>query len=153
MRDIYEETDKIEANEDLFLMGVEEPRNFKQAAGDSNQKHAMNQEITSIEENETYELTVLLPGQKIIGLKWVYKLKRDANGNITKYKARIVAKGYVQEYGIDYDEVYAPVTRLGTVRLLLALSAKKKWEVHHLDVKTTFLNGNIKENVYPTSSL
>lgn len=59
-----------------------------------------------------------------------------------------MAKGYMQEYGVDYDEVYAPVTRMETVRLLLALSAKNKWEVHHLDVKTAFLNGDIKEDVY-----
>lgn len=148
VRDIYEETDEVEANEELLLMGVDEPRNFKQAIENSNWKHAMNHEISSIEENQTWELTVLPPGQKIIGLKWVYKLKRDANGNVTKYKARLVAKGYVQEYGIDYDEVYAPVTRLETVRLLLALSAKKKWEVHHLDAKTAFLNEDIKEDVY-----
>lgn len=65
-----------------------------------------------------------------------------------KYKARLVAKGYVQEHGIDFDEIYAPVTRLETVRLLLALAAKNEWEVHHLDVKTAFLNGEISEDVY-----
>lgn len=59
-----------------------------------------------------------------------------------------MAKGYVQEHGIDFDEVYAPVTRIETVRLLLALAAKEKWEVHRLDVKTTFLNGDIKEDMY-----
>lgn len=84
----------------------------------------------------------------MIGLKWVYKLKRDTNGKILKYKASLVAKGYVQKQGIDYEEVFAPVTRLETVRLLLALAAKHEWEVHHLDVKSAFLNGELKEVVY-----
>lgn len=85
--------------------------------------------MESTEENGTWELTSLPPGRKIIGVKWIYKLKKDADGNIVKHKARLVAKGYVQEYGVDYDEVYAPVMRLETVRLLLALCAKEKWEV------------------------
>lgn len=75
-------------------------------------------------------------------------MRKDANGNIIKYKARLVAKGYVQQYRIDFKEVCTPVTRLETVRLLLALSAKNKWEVHHMDVKTMFLNGEILEDVY-----
>lgn len=65
-----------------------------------------------------------------------------------KHKARLVAKGYTQEHGIDYGEVYAPVTRLETVRLLLALAAKNYWQVHHLEVKTTFLNGELTEDVF-----
>lgn len=65
-----------------------------------------------------------------------------------KHKARLVAKGYVQEHGVDYDEVYALVTKLETIRLLLALEAKNDWQVHHLDVKTAFLNEDINEEVY-----
>lgn len=106
--------------------------------------------MESVEKNGTWQLTNPPPGQKVIGVKWVYKIKRDADGNVVKYKARIVAKGYVQEHGSDFDGVYAPVTRLETVRLLLALAAKRQCEVHHLDVKTTFLNGDIKEDVYVT---
>lgn len=80
---------------------------------------------------ETYELP---PGHKPIGLKWVYKIMRDTNGEIIKHKAILVAKGYIQRQGVDFEEVFAPVTRLETVRLLLALAAKNRWEVHHLDV-------------------
>lgn len=148
IREIYDVTEEMDTTAELHLMGVDEPGNFKQAVKDDNWKQAMRQEIQSIEENETWELTTLPPGQKIIGLKWIYKLKKDANGRVIKHKARLVAKGFVQEHDVDYDEVYAPVTRLETVRLLLALSAKKRWEVHHLDVKTAFLNGDIKEDVY-----
>jgi len=84
-------------------------------------------------------------GHKAIGLKWVFKVKRDAAGNIVKYKARLVAKGYAQKQGVDYDEVYAPVARIETVRILLALAANGDWEVHHMDVKSAFLNGDLQE--------
>lgn len=87
-------------------------------------------------------------GHKAIGLKWIFKLKKDANGRIVRHKARIVAKGYVQKHGFDFEEIFAPVTRLETERLLLALAAKNGWEVHHLDVKTIFLNGVILEEEY-----
>ncbi|GJX99973.1 ribonuclease H-like domain, reverse transcriptase, RNA-dependent DNA polymerase [Tanacetum coccineum] len=78
------------------------------------------------------------------------KTKRDAEGKIIKYKARLVAKGYVQEQGIDFDEVFAPVARIETVRLILALAAYHGWQVHHLDVKSAFLHGDLKEEVYVT---
>lgn len=147
IRDLYEET---EAVDELYLMGVDEPGSYRQAVKNDNWRQAMEQEMESIEENETWKLMKLPPGQKTIGLKWVFKLKKNVDGMVIKHKARLVAKGYVQEQGVDYDEVYAPVTRLETVRLLLALSAKKNWEVHHLDVKTAFLNRDIKEDVFVT---
>jgi hypothetical protein len=81
-------------------------------------------------------------------LKWVYKLKWNAEGEIVNHKARLVAKGYVQRQGIDFEEVFAPVARLDTVRLILAMAANWGWEVHHLDIKTTFLNGELVEDVF-----
>lgn len=148
MTDIYNDTEEMELDEELYLMGVEEPANYNQAVKDKEWRKAMEKEIKSIEENNTWELSKLPTGQKTIGLKWIFKLKRDADGRIVKHKARLVAKGYVQEHGVDFEEIFAPVTRLETVRLLLALSAKINWEVHHLDVKTTFLNGELSEDVY-----
>jgi hypothetical protein len=82
---------------------------------------------------------------KAISLKWVFKVKRDLAGNYVKYKARLVVKGYAQVQGIDYDEVFTPVSRMETVRLLLALAAQGEWQVHHMDVKSAFLNGNLEE--------
>nr|GEV43306.1 ribonuclease H-like domain, reverse transcriptase, RNA-dependent DNA polymerase [Tanacetum cinerariifolium] len=76
--------------------------------------------------------------------------KKDAKGNITKHKTRLVVKGYIQEHGIDFEEVFAPVARMETIRLLLAIATNNKWEVHHLDVKSAFLHGDLKEEVYVT---
>ena len=89
-------------------------------------------------------------GVKHIGLKWVFKIKRNADGSISKYKARLVAKGYVQRHGVDFDEVFASVARVETIRLIIALAASNGWEIHHLDVKTAFLHGHLKEEVYVT---
>ncbi|KAL8100346.1 hypothetical protein AgCh_032555 [Apium graveolens] len=116
LSEIYNDTEEVELDEEYWLMGIDEPVNYAQAVKDVNWQKAMKQEMNSIEVNNTWTLTNLPPGQKIIGLKWIYKLKSDANGKVVKYSARLVAKGYVQEHGIDFDEVYAPVTCLETVR-------------------------------------
>jgi hypothetical protein len=113
-------------------------------------RDAMNNELQSIENNNTWIWSELPVGHKPIGLKWVYKVKKDAAGNIVKHKARLVAKGYAQKEGIDFDEVFAPVARLETIRVLIALSAQGNWEIHHMDVKSAFLNGDLHEEVYVT---
>jgi hypothetical protein len=81
-------------------------------------------------------------------MKCVFKVKRDPTGNIVKHKARLVAKGYAQIQGVDYDEVFAPVARLETVRFLLALAAQGEWQVHHMDVKSALIDGELLEEVY-----
>ncbi|WVZ82976.1 hypothetical protein U9M48_030174 [Paspalum notatum var. saurae] len=83
-----------------------------------------------------------------IGLKWVYKVKRDERGEVVRHKARLVARGFVQREGIDFEEVFAPVARMESVRLVLALAATRGWNVHHMDVKSAFLNGELKEEVF-----
>ena len=82
----------------------------------------MEEELRSIEENRTWTLTELPQGRHAIGLKWVFKVKRDEHGVVVRHKARLVVKGYAQRHGIDYDEVFAPVARMEAVRLLLALA-------------------------------
>ncbi|KAE8723501.1 hypothetical protein F3Y22_tig00012370pilonHSYRG00100 [Hibiscus syriacus] len=131
----------------LCLLGEEEPSNFEEAKADPMWRRAMEEEISSIRKNETWKLVPLPDSHKPIGLKWVYKLKNDTQGRIVKHKARLVAKGYVQRQGIDFDEVFAPVARLETVRLLISIAAHEGWEVHHMDVKSAFLNGDLKEEV------
>ena len=108
----------------------------------------MDEELGSIQDNKTWELVDPPNDHKIIGLKWVYKVKKDAEGNLVKHKARLVAKGYVQEQGVDFEEVFAPVTRMESVRLVIALAAQESWRLHHMDVKSAFLNGELKEEVY-----
>ena len=128
----------------------EEPTTYVQAAEEHQWEMAMKDEINAIEKNHTWELVDLPAGHRPIGLKWVFKTKRDSDGQIIKHKARLVAKGYVQKAGIDFEEIFAPVTRLETVRLVLALAARNEWEVHHLDVKSAFLNGELQETVFVT---
>ncbi|GJY99628.1 zinc finger, CCHC-type containing protein [Tanacetum coccineum] len=148
LTEIYENVRIVETETLLFT--EEEPRNYKEASKDEKWIEAMEIELDSINKNNTWTLTTLPTNQKAIGLKWVFKTKRDAKGKIIKYKARLVAKGYVQEQGIDFDEVFAPVARIETVRLILALAAYHGWQVHHLDVKSAFLHGDLKEEVYVT---
>jgi hypothetical protein len=105
-------------------------------------------EIESIEKNKTWELTVLPQGVNPIGVKWVFKTKLNENGEVDKYKARLVAKGYAQQYGVDYTEVFPPVARLDTIRLILALAAQNSWSVFQLDVKSAFLHGDLSEEVF-----
>lgn len=108
----------------------------------------MDQEIDAIERNNTWELTNLPSEAKKIGVKWIYKTKLNEKGEVEKYKARLVAKGYSQQYGIDYNEVFAPVARWDTIRTILSLAAYKEWEVYKLDVKSAFLHGELVEDVY-----
>ena len=81
-------------------------------------------------------------------MKWVYKAKKNAKGEVKRYKARLVAKGYSQRADIDYDEVFAPVARLETVRLIISLAAQNSWKIYQMDVKSAFLNGVLEEEVY-----
>nr|GEX56205.1 zinc finger, CCHC-type [Tanacetum cinerariifolium] len=104
-------------------------------------------EIKSIEKNDTWELTTLSKGQKAIGFKWVYKAKKRPKAK-WKCKARLMAKGYKQKHGIDYEKVFAPVARLETIRMIIAISAQHKWKIYRMDVKSAFLNGLIEEEVY-----
>jgi len=133
---------------ELLFASAEEPASFKEAEQEECWRRAMEAEMQSIEENKTWSHVDLPPGHKPIGLKWVFKVKRDEHGAIVKHKAHLVAKGYVQRPGIDFTEVFAPVARLESVRVLLAVAAHEGWEVHHMDVKSTFLNGELQEEVY-----
>jgi hypothetical protein len=108
----------------------------------------MEEEMALITDNKTWSLEELLDGHQAIGLKWVFKLKSNGDGQVVKHKACLVAKGYVQKEGVDFCEVFAPVARLESVRLLLAIAAHHSWEVHHMDVKSAFLNGDLKEVIY-----
>ena len=87
-------------------------------------------------------------GATIVGVKWIYKTKLNEHIEVDKYKTRLVVKGYTQQHGMDYTEVFAHVARMDTIRLVLALAAKKEWSMFQLDVKSTFLHGDLNEEVY-----
>uniref|UniRef100_A0ACD5TR82 Uncharacterized protein n=1 Tax=Avena sativa TaxID=4498 RepID=A0ACD5TR82_AVESA len=142
--DAYEEDEHA----GLCFLAAEEPASVEEALADQAWGKAMQEEMSAIDENQTWALTDLPGTHRAIGLKWVFKVKRDPAGNIVKYKARLVAKGYAQRQGVDFEEVFAPVARLETVRLLLALAAQGGWQVHHMDVKSAFLNGDLVKEVY-----
>jgi Reverse transcriptase (RNA-dependent DNA polymerase) len=90
----------------------------------------------------------LPPGKKAVGCKWVFMVKQNPEGRVERYKALLVAKGYSQTYGIDYDEIFAPVAKMSTVRTLISLAANGGWKLHQFDVKNVFLHGDLLEEVY-----
>ncbi|PKI70590.1 hypothetical protein CRG98_009095 [Punica granatum] len=101
-----------------------------------------------IEKNDTWELVDRPQDRKVIGVKWVYRTKLNPDGSVNKNKARLVVKGYAQVWGVDYSETFAPVARLDTIRLLLAIAAQMEWIVFQLDVKSAFLNGSLEEEIF-----
>jgi hypothetical protein len=124
-----------------------EPRSFAEAEKHAAWRAAMPSEMDAVQENRTWELADLPRGHRAITLKWVFKLKRDEAKAIVKHKARLVERGFVQQEGIDYDDAFAPVAQMESVRLL-ALAAQEGWGVHHMDAKSVFLNDDLKEEVY-----
>ncbi|KAF0903245.1 hypothetical protein E2562_026539 [Oryza meyeriana var. granulata] len=132
----------------LLLTGPGEPCSFAEAERDEAWRAAMQEEMDAVNRNGTWELIDLPHGHRPIGLKWVYKLKKNEAEKVIKHKAHLVARGFVQQAGIDFDEVYAPIARMESIRLLLVLAAQEGWRVHHMDVKSAFLNEELDEEVY-----
>ena len=128
-----------------------EPRTYRQALKSPEAdlwRKAMDEEYGSLMENGTWKLVPLPQGRKPIGGKWVYKLKRDEHGEISRYKARLVAQGYTQIPGVDFHETSAPVAAFTTLRALLKIAVERSYIVHQMDVKTAFLNGTLDEEIY-----
>ncbi|CAJ2657083.1 unnamed protein product [Trifolium pratense] len=115
-----------------------------------NDNEAMEEELCAIEKNHTWEIVKLPSDKKAIAVKWVFKLKLNPDGSIAKHKARLVARGFLQREGLDYSEVYSPVARIETVRLVVAIANARDWPMYHLDVKSAFLNGPLEEVVFVT---
>ena len=106
---------------------------------------AMEDELKSMSSKDVWDLEEIPKGDKTVGYKWVYKIKYDSKGTVEKYKARLVAKGFTQREGIDYNETFSPVSCKDSFRIIMALVAHFDLELHQMDVKTAFLNGDLKE--------
>eukprot|EP00253_Pinus_taeda_P006200 PITA_06200 len=131
------------------LVQSSDPQSYAEAAGHPSWESAMEEEYNSLLENQTWDLVPLPSGRKLVRCKWVYRTKRATDGQITSLqKARLVAKGFQQVHGIDYDETFAPVEKMDSIRLTLTIAATQRWEVHKMDVKNVFLNGDLSEEIY-----
>jgi len=134
-----------------LLAAVRDPVSVEEALASEQAEQwqrAMDEEMSSLLENQTWALEPLPEGVQPIPVKWVFKVKRNADGSVERFKARLVAKGFMQVEGVDFDEVFAPVSKYSTVRALLAAVAAENLEMHQVDIKTAFLNGEIEEEVY-----
>jgi transposase InsO family protein len=129
----------------------DEPTSFSEAmsSADSDKwEHAAKDEMDSIQQAGTWTLTPLPADRQAIGCKWVFKIKRKADGSVDRYKMRLVAKGFSQKPGIDYEETFAPVAKFATIRALLSVAAHYDLEIHQMDVRTAFLNGDLEQDIY-----
>ena len=128
-----------------------DPKTFKQAMKSAKSVHwkeAMQKEYESLSDHQTWDLVDLPKNANLVGCKWVFKTKRTATGEIDRYKARLVAQGFSQEAGVDYDEVYAPVAKYKSIRTMLAIGNQLDLEIHQMDVVAAFLNGDLDEDIY-----
>ena len=135
----------------INLIAVDELASYAEAINSPNHelwKKAMEEEMESLLDKNTFELVERPEDRRIISCKWVWQIKRDSKGNIKRYKARLVARSFTQIHGLNYLDTYAPVTRLETIRLLCAMANKNDWEIRHIDIKTAYLNSNINEEIY-----
>ena len=161
----HEESDSdVESNNDekaqlAFIMaetlsgniGKDKPKSAQDAVLGTNKKEwasSMADEMMSLIDNKVFDIVRKPSNRKIVSCRWVYALKRNGSGDVYRFKSRLVAKGYSQTQGIDYDEVFAPVVRYDTLRFLMAYSARHDFELKHVDVKTAFLHGQLHEDIY-----
>ena len=106
------------------------------------------EEYASIMKKDVWEVVPRPEGKKVVGSKWIYKIKYAADGGVEKYKARFMEKGFSQREGVDYEETFAPVARYSSIRVVVSLATEKGWHVHQMDVKIVFLNKVVEEEVY-----
>jgi hypothetical protein len=109
---------------------------------------SMTEEYQSIMKNDVWDIVLISEGKSVVTSKWIYKIKHAANGSVEKYKVRFVGRRFSRVEGIDYEETFSPVSRYTSIRTIISLAAAMGWRLHQMDVKTTFLNGDIEEEFY-----
>ncbi|RVW90643.1 Copia protein [Vitis vinifera] len=124
------------------------PNTVSEALTKREWKDAMREEMSALEKNITWEIVERPKGKNIVDCKWIFTLKYKVDGSLERHKARLVAKGYTQTYGVDYQETFAPVAKMITVRILLSLAAHYNWQLLQYDVKNAFLHGDLDEEIY-----
>jgi hypothetical protein len=132
----------------LALLSTIEPNCFEEASKDEFWNKAMDEELDQIEKNGTWELVPRPKNKNMIGSKWVFRNKLNKDGQVTRNKARLVCKGYAQIEGIDFEETFSRVARMEIICFLLAYACSKNVKLYHMDVKSTFLNGELEEEIY-----
>ena len=130
------------------FVSLMEPKKFQDAEGDESWMMAMQEELDQFTRNDVWDLVPVPRGKSIIGTKWVFRNKLDESGNVVRNKARLVAQGYNQQEGIDYEETFALVARLEAIRILCAFASHTGFTLYQMDFKSAFLNGVIQEEVY-----
>ena len=132
----------------LQIQDISIPNTPQEAMGNVHWKGAMDEEITALLQNDTWDIVDLPEGKKTVSCRWVYTLKCKSDGSLDRYKARLVARGYTQTFGIDYIETFAPVAKINTIRILISLAVNFDWPLNQYDIKNAFLNGEQKEEIY-----
>ena len=130
------------------ISSVYEPKNFQEAQSQGIWKKAMAEELAALEENKTWSITPLPHGKHAVGSRWIFKTKFNSDGSIDRHKARLVAQGFTQKFGIDYKETFAPVAKMTTVRVFLFVAINNGWEMSQMDIKNTFLHGDLEKKVF-----
>jgi hypothetical protein len=125
-----------------------DPTFFEESIQKKEWENSMTEEYQSIINNDVWEIVPKSKNKDVVSSKWLYKIKHVADGSIEKHKASFVSRGFSQKEHIDYEETFSPVSRYTSIRTIIALTTKMKWKLHQMDVKTTFLNGVIEEEVY-----
>jgi len=141
----------LESDEFAGLSAGTDPRTYKQAMNSPDVLHwkkAMLEEINALIQNGTWDIVRLPEGEKAIGSGWVFRVKRNADGSIERYKGRFVAKGFSQRPGLDFTEVFAPTVRMATIRLILAIAAIEGLHLRSVDISNAFLKGDLEEEIY-----
>ncbi|CAN0846213.1 Retrovirus-related Pol polyprotein from transposon TNT 1-94 [Linum grandiflorum] len=138
-------------NEYVMLSDGGEPECYQEAMSHEDKgewNKAMQEEMKSLHDNHTYDLVKLPKGKRSLKNKWVYKLKTEETSSKPRYKARLVVKGFSQKKGVDFEEIFSPVVKMSSIRVVLGLAANLDLEVEQLDVKTAFLHGDLEEEIY-----
>ena len=132
----------------IALAILHEPHTYCEASTDPLWQIAMKERLDALSKNHTWDLVTLPSGKSVVGCKWIYKIKTHFDGSIECYKTCLVAKGFTKKYGIDCQETFAPVAHISFVCAFLVIAAVSKWDIFQMDVKNSFLNGDLSEEVY-----